>query len=170
MDDFKIIATIGVFHVPKGAEAPVCFPDGEEPVEVLSALESMVDQEVEAVIHYLPDPSSSLPGMGSCLMGGHCAMGHRENPDWMLHYHQTGKLVQEGFAWFINDKRVPLGQLPGHKARFIMSTTKDITVEGLPDSSKEDSSKEDSVEHILGEAAELEELLKDLRSAIMEGG
>jgi|TARA_R110000824_G_scaffold48399_18_gene136738 hypothetical protein len=168
MDDFRIIATIGVFHVPKGASAPVCFPDGEEPVEILSALESMVNEEVEAVIHYLPDPSSPLPGMGSCLAGrAHCAMGHRENPDWMLHYHQTGKLVQEGLAWFINDERVPLGQLPGHKARFIMSTTKNITIEGVPE---RETSKEDSVEHILGEAAELEELLKELRSVILEGG
>jgi len=167
MDEFKIIATIGVFHVPKGATAPVCFPDGEDPVEVLSALESMVGEEVEAVIHYLPDPDADLPGMGSCLAGrAHCAMGHRDNPDWMLHYHQTGTLVQEGFAWFINKERVPLGQLPGHRARFIVSTTKDIAIEGLP---TEEGPKEDSVEHIVGEAAELEELLKELQSAILEG-
>jgi hypothetical protein len=163
MDDFRIITAVGVFHVPRGADALVCFPDTGEPIEVVPALKMMADRKVEAVIHYLPDPNSPLPGMGSCLMGPHCGTGHVQNPQWMLHYHQKGVLVREGFAWTINDQRIPLGQLPGHRARFVVATVKPITIEMFPDGVTPNS---DGVEDILQEAAELEDLLQGIRDVL----
>lgn len=168
MDDFRLIAAVGVFHVPKGATAPVCFPDGEEPVELLAGLESMEGRQVELVAHYLPDPAAqNLRGLGSCMMGEHCSTGHLKNPDWILQYHEKGTLRSEGFAWFVGDSRVPLGQLPGHRARFFMTTTEEVKVEGLPKES--DPFPDEEIQDILKDTQELADILKGLQSIVREG-
>jgi hypothetical protein len=169
MDDFRLLAAVGVFHVPKGATAPVCFPDGEDPIDLLTGLESMEGRQVELVAHYLPDSAApDLRGLGSCLMGEHCPTGHMENPDWILQYHEKGLLRKEGFAWFVNDARVPLGQLPGHRARFFMTTTEDVKVEGIP-TGEADPFPDEEIQDILKDAQELADILKGLQAIVREG-
>jgi len=171
MHDFKVMAAVGVFHVPKGATAPVCFPDGEDPIELLVGLESMEGREVEVVTHYLPDAANAkgARGLGSCLMGDHCPTGHKDNPNWILQFEAKGTLRREGFAWFVNDSRIPLGLLPGHKARFMMVTTEKVVVEDVPQPENHPFPDEE-VKDIMQEAQELEELLQGLQAILREKG
>ena len=168
MNDFKLIAALGVFHVPEGATAPVCFPDGEPAIELLPGLESMEGRQVEVVAHYLPDAASeNARGLGACLMGEHCPTGHMDNPDWILNYHEKGTLRKEGYAWYVDESRIPLGLLPGHRGRFVMTTTEEVKVEGLPTS---EEIPDQEVQDILKEAKELESLLQGIQSIVREGG
>lgn len=171
MHDFKVMAAVGVFHVPDGATGPVCFPDGEDPIDILVGLVSMEGRKVEVVAHYLPDPTraETANGLGSCLMGEHCPTGHRDNPNWILQYHEKGTLRREGFAWFVDESRIPLGLLPGHRCRFTMSTTEKVLVEEVPEF-QEDVFPDSEIQDIMKEAKELEELLKGLQSIVREGG
>lgn len=171
MDDFRLIAALGIFHVPEGATAPVCFPDGEPAIELLPGLESMEGREVEVVAHYLPDADTAknVRGLGSCLMGDHCAAGHMHTPNWLLNYHERGVLRREGFAWFVGDSRIPLGLLPGHRGRFVATTTEEVKVEGVPDLGSEGVPDQET-QDILKEAKELEALLQGLQSIVRGGG
>ena len=166
MQDFKIIAAVGVFHVPAGKDELVCFPDGEESIPVIPALESIEGREVEAVIHYLHSDMEA-PGLGSCMMGEHCNVGHTKNPTWMLHYHEKGTLTREGYAWFVAGKRVPLGQLPGHKARMLIATTEEIKIENLPHG---DPFPEDEVANMVKEVSDLTDLLQGLQDVVKGNG
>jgi hypothetical protein len=163
MRDFMIIAAEGVFRVPEGGNAPVAYPDGGDPIGVLDSLEAMVGREVIISVHYFPPdpPEPTLPGYGACLMGSHCPAGHVKDPTWMLDFRAAGTLRSEGFAWFVGDDRIPLGLLPGHRARFVM-TTSDAELEGLEGSSMDDQ----DVGNLVNEVSELEALLKGLRTAV----
>ena len=167
MNDFKLMAAVGVFHVPEGANAPVCFPDGDDPIELLVGLESMEGRQVELVAHYLPDPTATQNrGMGSCLMGDHCPTGHMKDPNWILEFHEKGTLRREGLAWFVGDARVPLGLLPGHRARFMMTTTEKVNFSGFSEAEEENHFED--VQDILKDAQELADLLQGLRSVMRD--
>ena len=168
MQDFKAMVAMGVFHVPKGATAPVAYPDGKDPVAVLNGLEAMEGRAVVVSAHYLPSnpPEPTSAGFGGCLMGDHCATGHAKDPTWMLDFRATGVLRREGFAWFVGDERIPLGLFPGHRGRITMATSDADPIEtlegGIPDAT--------AVDDTIKEAAELEELLRGLQDAVSEIG
>lgn len=163
MRDFMIIAAEGVFHIPEGSTAPVAYPDGEDPVGVLDSLEAMAGRQVVIAVHYFPPdpPEPSLPAFGACLMGEHCPTGHVKKPEWMLDFRAEGLLRSEGFAWFVGDARIPLGLLPGHRARFVMTTT-DAEFEDLGGA----ATLPDGVGDLLNEVTELESILRGLRGAV----
>ena len=149
----------GIFH--QEPEGLVAYPDGKDPVPL--RLDRVEGRRVNLVAHYTPDvQSAGIPGAGSCMLGTHCPR-HASNPTWLLDFRAEGVVVQNGDRWLVDGREVPLSLLEGHRGR-VVYTTIDHTIDdvpgGIPDT--------DSVEGLVSQVTELEDLLRELRGIVSE--
>jgi len=147
----------GIFH--QEPEGLVAYPDGKDPVPL--RLDWVEGRRVNLVAHYTPDVrSAGIPGAGSCLLGTHCPR-HSAEPSWLFDFRVEGLVTRNENHWQIDGREVPLSLLEGHRGRLVYVTL-DHTVEDVPGGTPET----DSVEGLVSQVSELEDLLRELRGIV----
>jgi hypothetical protein len=121
--------------------------------------------------HHPPTLDKNLPGGGSCLWGGFCPHGHRENPAWLLHQRVGGLLSREKNTWKVAGKPLRLDQMPGHSGRLVLLNVSSLeeSTEKLKEADSEDGSSPSSVDDLLREATEMGDLLTSLQGFLKDG-
>ena len=92
-------------------------------VSLDQVLSELAGRAVEVHLHYLPPspPDTSLPGAGSCLWGGHCPHGHKDNPGWLFRQDAKGMLTEEcEHEWSVGGDPLRLDLMPGHRGRLVV--------------------------------------------------
>ena len=147
----------GIF-VQEGGQISVHMDGERHPLD--GALVPLIGHAVTVSLHHFPPQAvdNSLPGGGSCLWGGHCPHGHRENPGWLHHQAASGVLSGGGGDWSVGGVILRFGLMPGHHGRLIV----------LDDEALKEPPADSSVDDLVREAEQMTELLEALKGVIRE--
>ncbi len=153
-----ILILEGIF-VGSPAQGPLVVSRPTEPdVDLDEVLSTYLGRAVELNMHHYPDPvDDSQPGGGSCLWGGFCPHGHRENPGWLFHQSLEGKLTQGGPGeWSVGGTPLGFLKMPGHRGRLVLMDTQALESPD-PNASPDD---------LIREAGDLAKFLAELQKAV----
>ena len=153
-----ILIVEGIFVPASSGDSLVVSRPSAPDADLDETLSGYLGREVEISIHHYPNPvDKTQPGGGSCLWGGFCPHGHRENPGWLFHQRITGELTQESVGgWSVGDTPLGLTKMPGHRGRLIIMDA--LALENpAPDASSDD---------LLREANDLVSLLTELQRVV----
>ena len=136
MGEFKTLLLEGIFY-EKDGRITVAHEGISENEDVLvdEALALLLGQTIQLALHYLP-PVPMIPsrwGGGCCLWepAGRCPAGHHENSGFLLNISGQGILRRQESLWWLeldtgSKQEIPLGLLPGHRARLVATTVFDL--------------------------------------------
>ena len=152
-----IIVKEGLFWDQEGLCIQV--EDGEV-FRLEEALGPLIGRTCELVLHHAPPvpPLPHEPGFGCCHWGPHCPAGHGDDPTFLYHGKWKGVLEHAvSGSWSVGGREIPLhAKMAGHRGRVV------LFVEGEVDEAA-------SVDDLLGQAEDLLQTLKGLKSTIKDG-
>ncbi len=130
---------------------------GDPDADLDEILSEYVGSAVEVSLHHYPESvDKTQPGGGSCLWGGFCPHGHRENPGWLFHQRLTGELSQESSGWSVGGTALGFSKMPGHRGRLVIMDVQALE-SPAPDASPDD---------LICEAGDLADLLTELQKVV----
>lgn len=170
----QIIDLIGVFYEENGCLMVADEFDGAK--DVLSALESVKEDELRLLAHHRPvEPVNRERWGGGCCHfenTGECPFGHHDDPQNLYTFNAVGKLRVEGTKLYIDGeeetKECLVNFLLGHRSQIIVTSIPNIEeieekVKSFDPSNIENPTLENLTER-LGELRDFMSNLNDLKN------
>ena len=161
MGELRTLLLEGIFYTREGdSEILVKTEQHPIPVSVPEALGPLIDEQVILVSHHHPaEPLDDTRWGGGCCMwqnSGKCPAGHHESPAFLFNFSAEGILHKEGDGWSVDDQKVDLTMLLGHRSRLAVVTKFDQdSLRGMFNT--------DDLMKLGGQASQMREMLAGLR-------